>query len=104
MSNVTLNTVRIYKVTVTKAFVASMELGEHLSLTPWGNDTAQYEGYDDDGQDYLLPLGYEVAEDSCGGLQIYDAQANHCTIITHPSGRPQLVTSDPHNMPVLALI
>lgn len=96
------NIVTIYSVTCTRAYIASMELGTRYSLTPWGADTDDYEGHDDGGQDYLLPDGYELAETQYGEPMIYRGD-KACSIVRHSSGRPQLVTSDPHHLPVLEL-
>lgn len=74
-----MNTAKIYKITITKAYMMS-EQGEGYSLRPWGNNTDYYEGYDDGGKYYELPEGYEVAECVTGDLQIYDTSNQYCTI------------------------
>lgn len=94
-----MKTVKLYKITCTKAFVASAELGSGFSLTPWGNDTEYYEGYDDGGKDYILPDGYEVAKSNGGTMEIYKGDVC-CSIKSHSCRRPQLV-SDSYTMPVL---
>jgi hypothetical protein len=44
------------------------------------------------GVEYELPEGYEVAENQFGEKYIYPPTANQpCTIVTHSSGRPQLL-------------
>ena len=53
-------TVKIYKITCTSAYQMS-ETGERFSLSPWGKDTDYYKGYDDEGEEYILPEGYEFA-------------------------------------------
>lgn len=49
---------------------------------------------------YGLPEGYYVAECQAGTLEIYSANNQHCSIVEHSSGHPQLVTSG-REMPVL---
>lgn len=97
-----MGTVKIYKGTVTKAHMASMELGSGFGLTPWGEDTPEYEGYDDGGRDYILPDGYEIAKTKYGEIAIYHGE-NYCDILINSSGRPQLVSVDTNKMPILDL-
>ena len=86
-----MNTVKLYKITRTKCYQMS-EQRTGYSLYPWGNNTADYEGYDDDGKDYILPDGFDVAESQFGDLQIYDQDDKYCTIIKKFNS-PCLVTS-----------
>lgn len=96
-----MKTVKLYKVTCTKAYMMS-EQGCGYSLIPWGSDTSYYEGYDDGGKEYALPDGYKIGESDAGDLAIYDADNKHCDIVTHKSGFPQIVgLSD--DCPVLRL-
>lgn len=60
----------------------------------------EYEGYDDGGMEYELPAGYEVAQGNDEQPHIYDPNGNPCDIVTHSSGRPQLVSTSNHH-PVL---
>jgi len=79
--------VTLYKVTITKAYVASKELGTHFSLSPWGNDTDHYEGYDDGGKQYEMPKGFCIAESNSGSLDFYGPDGNHYALSTvgnHP--------------------
>ena len=79
--------VTIFKITVTKAYVASMELGSHFSLSPWGSDTDHYEGYDDGGKQYALPEGFSVAESNSGSFEFYGPDGDHyamATVGNHP--------------------
>lgn len=88
-------TVKIYKKTITKAYVASMELGTFFSLSPWGNDTDHYEGYDDGGKLYELPEGFKVAESNGGTLEIYDAKGTHYELTSNQRRTsPQIVSSE----------
>ena len=82
-----MQTVTIYKVTITKAYVASMELGTHFSLAPWGNNTAHYEGYDNGGKAYELPQGFNIAESNGETLEFYGPDGDHYALATvgnHP--------------------
>jgi hypothetical protein len=40
---------------------------------------------------YYLPDGYEIAASRGETLEVYDAAGQHCEIIQHISGRPQLI-------------
>jgi hypothetical protein len=62
--------VKIYTITCTQGFQMA-EQGTNYSLTPWGNDTVYYKGFDDGGKDYELPEGFEVAETNDGTPAIY---------------------------------
>lgn len=84
--------VTLYKINCTKAF-SMVEQGEGYSLTPWGDNTASYEGSDDGGKEYNLPDGYSVAQTKAGDMAIYDQNNCHCAILVHSSGGPQLVSS-----------
>jgi hypothetical protein len=92
--------VKIYKITRTKTFRMD-ERGVGFSLSPWGEDTEEYEGYDDGGQYYDLPIGYTVAESKSGDEQIYNAANEHCPLVLNSCGRPQII--DNKNCPVLTL-
>lgn len=94
----TKNTVKIYLVTCAKAYSMS-EQGSGFSLHPWGSNTDYYEGYDDGGKEYILPEGFRVGMSVGEGLQIYREQ-ECCSLVTHSSGRPQIVTLR-HGWPVL---
>ena len=94
-----MRTVKIYKGTCTKSVMMS-DQGTGFGLYPWGQNTDSIQGYDDGGQDYILPEGYEIARTKDGQQAIYHGD-NHCEIVRHSSGRPQLISGDPHNMPVL---
>jgi len=96
-----MKTVKLYKGTVTKAYMASMELGSGFDLVPWGGNTREYEGYDDGGRDYILPDGYDVAKTIHGKTAIFHGDT-YCEIETHSCGRPQLVSGS-SKMPVLEL-
>lgn len=41
--------------------------------------------------EFVLPTGYTVAKNNLDQLTIYDETGNHCEIVCHTSGRPQLV-------------
>ena len=58
--------------------------------------------YTEAAERYYLPAGYSVSESAGGSLEIYDGDNDHCTIVQHSSGRPQLISARP-NMPVLKL-
>jgi len=82
--------VKIYKVTCTKAYMASLELGTRYSLEPWGKDTAYYEGIDDGGKDYLLPDGFCPERSKDGTIAIYK-ENEYCPLVTTQQG-PAIAT------------
>jgi hypothetical protein len=87
-----MTTVKIYKTTCTKSFMMG-EQGTGYSLSPWGDDTEYYEGYDDGGEIYTLPNGYEVAQSKSGTDELYDEAGNHCTLVVgNKSGLPVAVS------------
>lgn len=86
-----MKTVKIYKVTCTNAFLAS-DQGTGFSLSPWGSNTPNYQGYDDGGRDYVLPDGYIIAKSEGGSLGFYDFDDDHCPLDTQ-HGKPVLLTS-----------
>ena len=90
--------VKLYKVTCTESYMIN-EQGEGYKLYPWGNDTQDYKGHDDGGNYYVLPEGYEIAENNSGEVEIYKGE-KHCEILMHHSGLPQLISGD-KEMPVL---
>ena len=96
-----MNTVKIYKRTCTKGYMMD-EQGETYSLTPWGDDTPYYTGYDDGGEDYILPDNYELGETTSGEKAIFGPDGAYCDIYMHSSGLPQLISAL-RNAPVLKL-
>ena len=62
--------VKIYKITVTKGYQMS-EQGTHFSLKPWEGNNIDYEGFDDGGNEYNLPEGFELAKTIDGTPSIY---------------------------------
>ena len=86
-----MTTVTIYKVTITKAYVASMEFGTHFSLSPWGNDTDHYEGHDDGGRQYKMPEGFKVVESKGGSLEFYGPDEDHYALST--AGNHPMITN-----------
>jgi hypothetical protein len=95
-----MSTVKIYKVTCTKAVMMD-EQGSGFSLYPWGNNTDRYEGYDDGGLEYVLPDGFHLGTGGDGSKYIYpDGEDMPASMVTHSSGRPQLITVR-HGCPVL---
>lgn len=84
--------VKIYKITCTKGYQMA-EQGEGFALTPWGNNTVDYEGYDDGGQMYILPEGYEVATGNDDQLHIYDKNGIYCPL-SQKFGNPAIVDDD----------
>ena len=89
-----MNTVKLYKVTCTKGYMASLECGTGYSLTPWGENTVDYEGYDDGGKDYILPDGYSVGQDQFDVPHIYDENDNYCQFVS-VNGNPAIVIDEP---------
>lgn len=51
-------------------------------------------------EDYYLPDGYKVAQNRIEMLTIYDPNDEHCEIVPHSSGRPQLIAGG-RDMPIL---
>ena len=89
-----MKTVKIYKITCTKAYSIS-EQGIGFSLNPWGENTDTIEGFDDGGKFYDLPDGFEVAESKFDSLEIYDKTGNHAIITAAPGDNtPALVTAN----------
>ena len=74
-----MNTVKIYKITITKAYIMK-EQGERFSLIPWNGNNKDYEGYDDGGKDYTLPEGYEVAKSASESLEVYNKNGGYCKL------------------------
>ena len=85
------NTVKIYKTTCTKGY-SIHEQGIGFTLEPWSGDTADYEGYSDDGTLYELPEGYEVSETAEGIPAIYK-DTIYCDL-TNECDSPVLVTHE----------
>lgn len=75
-----MKTIKIYKITITKAYMMS-EQGEGFSLTPWNGNNIDYEGYDDGGKEYFLPEGYEIAMSNSETLEIYNSAGQHCPLV-----------------------
>ena len=86
-------TVTIYRIEYTKAFMMG-EQGEGYSLKPWGSNIAYYEGGDDGGQDYFLPDGCRLSQNTYTEICIYDDQDKYCPLFTSETGSPQILTTD----------
>jgi len=71
-----MTTITAYKVTTTKAYMAD-ECGTGYSLTPWGRNTAYYEGYDE-------PVTVELADDcevvDHDGIPMISRQGDDCVM------------------------
>ena len=52
-------------------------------------------------EQYILPAGYTMARSNSGTLEIYDAAGDHCVLVNHVSGRPQIVGLRGKAWPVL---
>jgi len=87
-----MNTITLYKVTCTKAYQMT-EQGTGYSLHPWSGNTEHYEGHDDGGRLYALPEGYYESRTAGGVDRLFDEKARSCSIVTHSSGLPQLVST-----------
>lgn len=74
-----METVRIYKVTCDEAW-SMYETGTGFSLEDWAENTQVQKGWDNGGHEYVLPDGFEVAEDVCGMRHIYDKSGWACRI------------------------
>lgn len=74
------NQVKIYEVTCYQSFMIS-EQGTGFSLQPWGKDTIEYKGYDDDGTMYILPEGCRVSNIYGGGQGIFDQNDKYCQLL-----------------------
>ncbi len=98
-----MNTVNIYKIVCTQSTMAA-DQGTGFSLRPWGTDTDTIKGFDDGGQEYILPDGYSVAESRSKTPEIYNDDDKHCELVVHePSGKPQIAGIS-RKMPVLILL
>jgi hypothetical protein len=86
-----MNTVTLYKVTTTKAYMMS-EQGTRFSLTPWFSNSPYYDGYDDGGREYQLPEGYQLGQTIDETPAIYNPQGEYCQILTQKN-TPVLVDS-----------
>jgi hypothetical protein len=93
-----MKTVKLYKTTITKAIHMS-DQGSGYSLTPFGDDTAMIQGYDDGGRDYILPDYLDLSETVGGEPAIYFGE-RHCPIVSL-FGKPQVITGTP-NCPILS--
>ena len=68
--------VTIYQITLTKAY-SMYEQGTRYSLAPYANHNSQYyEGYDDGGQQYALPKGYQLTKGEGGSPRIIHEYTN----------------------------
>jgi hypothetical protein len=83
------NTVTLYKVTVSQS-VSIHDQGTSFSLHPWGEDSAEFHGWDDGGRLYELPRGFSVAECNAGGLQIYDERGVWWPLETYRGATPMV--------------
>lgn len=83
--------IKIYKITVTKAFLASLELGTRYSLEEWGENTREYEGYDEEIEVFLEER-FEVVIVNYGKKEIYEGE-EHCQLIMDEEGGPAIQTS-----------
>jgi len=80
----------IYEITCTYSYMMD-EQGICYSLEPWGSNTKHYKGYDDGGQEYILPDGYRLAYNKYGERKIFDPTGRYVSI-RHDGGNPMLVT------------
>lgn len=83
--------VKIYKITCYSAYMAC-EQGSYWSLHPWGKNTNYYNGTDDGGRLFALPVGYYVG-DSLDGATIYNEEDNSPCYFCDCSGNiPHIAT------------
>lgn len=87
-----MNTVKIYEHTRTETYMMR-EQGTGYSLYPYGKETRYYKGYDDGGQEYIIPEGFTVTEGQDEQLHFYDNRGNYCEL-TSRYGKPAIVTDD----------
>lgn len=66
-----METVKLYKITITGGFLQADD-GVRYSYTPWAGNNSCYKGYDDGGADYVLPDGYTVDTSVDGTPMIFD--------------------------------
>ncbi len=86
------NQVKIYEVTCYQSFMMS-EQGTGFSLMPWGRDTREYKGYDDDGIMYSLPEGFRVSDLVDGGKGIFSESGKYCRLVNIDEA-PAIMTDD----------
>ena len=65
------NTIKLYRCYQYEA-IRIDQTGEYFSLTPYGNNTLYFKGYDDGGKEYILPEGYSIGETYYGDTAIFD--------------------------------
>lgn len=87
-----IKTVKIYTLSCYQGYSIGEE-GESFSLTPWGNDTVSYKGYDDGGVGYILPDGFHLGYTVSNELLIWDADDDYCMLVNHNSN-PAIITKD----------
>lgn len=86
----------IYKIKQHKACMM-YEQKDRFSLYPYGENTEYFQGEDDGGVDYILPDGFEIAQDPSGIKHIY--HGNDMCAIGQERGRPVIYVPDsPHNV------
>ena len=80
-------TMTIYQVSCHEAYAMYEQYEWVYSLMPWEGDDQYYKGDDDGGEEYIIPEGYEVAEDTVGTLRLYDKEGHYHDIVgkTHPA-------------------
>ena len=84
-----ISTVKIYKTTVTEAYMMS-EQKKRFSLSPWGDNTVYYKGEDDGGRDYILPDEYTVGMSSSESMEFYRRDNDAHVRLTTYRGGPAL--------------
>lgn len=72
-------TVKIYKITVTKAWDIR-NTGKFASLSAWKGNTMTDEGWDDEGKLYKLPTGYTVGTAQDDHPALFDAEGYRCEL------------------------
>lgn len=86
----TLNTIRLYKTTLTKAYTMC-EQGVSYSLEPFESN-GYYEGYSDEGTEYLLPEGISLEMSNGCTLEFYKGE-KHYSLVMGKNGEPELCGS-----------
>jgi hypothetical protein len=85
--------IKLYKNTQTRAYMMDELFTGQWALDPYYSASPEYEGHVDEEAEFVLPDGYEVAEDKTGGLQIYKGP-ECCYLQTGKEGEPWIVSND----------
>lgn len=84
--------VHLYLNSQTRAYLIDECFDRQWALEEYSSASDEYDGLTEGEADYILPDGYELAEDQLGCPHIYHG-AEACQLLTTKAGNPQLVDS-----------